>query len=165
MNKKDLSEMREMRFFSAFPDEVLKDFFRSFRRLALPKGEILFREGEEGSTFFIILSGDISIEKKMDKDGKKFQKLAVLKRGDYFGEMAVLEGQPRFAQARAINASEVVELEREGLMRFIDAHPREGAGMLIEIVLVMLRRLRHTSDDLMAAHNFMDVLARYNQRR
>lgn len=37
--------------------------------------------------------------------------------------------------------------------------------MLVGIVLIMLRRLRHTSDELMAAHSFMEVLAKYNSRR
>ena len=165
MNKKEMEELKGMRVFAAFPEEVIAKFLKTFKRLLLKKGEVLFREGDEGSTFYIILAGDIAIEKKRDKEGKKFQKLAVLRKGDYFGEMAVLEGQPRFAQARAIAAAEVVELGRDGLLRFIDEHPREGAAMLIEIILVMLKRLRHTSDDLMAAHNFMEVLAGYNQKR
>jgi CRP-like cAMP-binding protein len=165
MNRNDLGELKEMRLFSSFPDAVLKDFVRSFRRIPLKHGDVLFREGEEGSTFYIIVSGDIAIEKRMDKEGKKFRKLAVLKKGDYFGEMAVLEGQPRFAQARAIAPAEVVELERTRMLKFIDDHPREGAALLIEIILVMLKRLRHTSDDLMAAHGFMEVLAKYNQKR
>ncbi len=165
MKKSDLAALEGLRLFSSFSEEVAKEFFRLFRRRSLKKGEILFREGEEGDTFYIILCGDVSIEKQLDKEGKKMRKLAVLRKGDYFGEMAVLEGQPRFAQARAIAPAEVIELGRDGLMRFIDAHPREGAAMLIEIILVMLRRLRHTSDDLMAAHNFMEVLANYQRRR
>lgn len=165
MNRNELAELKEMRLFASFPDAVLKDFVRAFRRVALKHGETLFREGEDGSTFYIIISGDIAIEKKLDKEGKKYRKLAVLKKGDYFGEMAVLEGQPRFAQARAIAPAEVVELERTRMLKFIEEHPREGSALLIEIILVMLKRLRHTSDDLMAAHGFMEVLAKYNRKR
>jgi CRP/FNR family cyclic AMP-dependent transcriptional regulator len=165
MNKKDIESLKEMRLFSSFPAEALAEFRKAFRSVALKKDEVLFREGEEGSTFYIVVSGDIAIEKKMDKEGRKWRKLAVLKRGDYFGEMAVLEGQPRFAQARAFTPASLIELERTRLMKFIDDRPREGAALLIEIVLVMLARLRHTSDELMAAHSFMEVLAKYNQRR
>lgn len=165
MNKKDIADLKELRLFAAFPDDALAEFVKAFRRLELKAGGIVFREGEEGSTFYIVISGDVAIEKKMDKEGRKWRKLAVLRRGDYFGEMAVLEGQPRFAQARAIAPASLIELERDRLMKFIADRPREGAAMLIEIILVMLKRLRHTSDDLMAAHSFMEVLAKYNQKR
>lgn len=165
MDKKTLAGLKEIRLFASFPDEALAEFGKAFRSVALKAGEVIFREGDEGSTFFVVICGDIAIEKKLDKEGRKWRKLAVLKRGDYFGEMAVLEGQPRFAQARAITAAEVIELERDRLMKFIDDRPREGASMLIELVLVMLKRLRHTSDDLMAAHSFMEVLAKYNNKR
>jgi CRP-like cAMP-binding protein len=165
MNKKDISDLKELKLFAAFEDATLREFLKAFSRRELRKGEIIFREGEEGSTFYIVLCGDIAIEKRLDKAGTKWRKLAVLKRGEYFGEMAVLEGKPRFAQARAIAPAEVIEIERARLMQFISDYPREGAAMLIEILLVMLHRLRHTSDDLMAAHGFMEVLAKYSHKR
>jgi CRP-like cAMP-binding protein len=164
MNKKELEELKGIGLFSSFSEEVMKDFVKAFRRVPLAGGEVLFREGEEGSTFYVILSGGIAIEKKLDRGGQKFRKLATLSPGDCFGEMAVLEGRPRFAQARAVSAAEVVELDRERLLGFIDGHPREGASLLIGLVLIMLKRLRHTSDELMAAHSFMEVLAKYNRR-
>lgn len=165
MKKKDDSDLKDLKLFSAFDDATLAEFLKAFSRRELRQGDIIFREGEEGSTFYIVLCGEIAIEKRLDKAGKKWRKLAVLKRGEYFGEMAVLEGKPRFAQARAITAAEVIEIERARLMKFIADYPREGAAMLIQILLVMLHRLRHTSDDLMAAHGFMEVLAKYSHKR
>ncbi|MGD9643948.1 MAG: cyclic nucleotide-binding domain-containing protein [Elusimicrobiales bacterium] len=165
MNKKDNGDLKDLKLFSAFDDATLAEFLKAFSRRELRQGDVIFREGEEGSTFYIVLCGEIAIEKRLDKAGKKWRKLAVLKRGEYFGEMAVLEGKPRFAQARAITAAEVIEIERARLMKFIADYPREGAAMLIQILLVMLHRLRHTSDDLMAAHGFMEVLAKYSHKR
>lgn len=165
MNKKDNGDLKDLKLFSAFDDATLAEFLKAFSRRELRQGDVVFREGEEGSTFYIVLCGEIAIEKRLDKAGKKWRKLAVLKRGEYFGEMAVLEGKPRFAQARAITAAEVIEIERARLMKFIADYPREGAAMLIQILLVMLHRLRHTSDDLMAAHGFMEVLAKYSHKR
>lgn len=112
MNKKELEELKRIGLFSSFSDQVMKDFVRAFRRVRLAGGEVLFRDGEEGSTFYVILSGEMAIEKKLDRGGQKFRKLATLKPGDCFGEMAVLEGRPRFAQARAVSPAEVVELDR-----------------------------------------------------
>ncbi len=164
MKQKELENFRTMQIFSGFSDAALAKFFNAFGRLNLGKGDVLFRESSEGDTFFIVLSGEIAIEKKVDKAGAKFKKLAVMNRGDFFGEMAVLENQPRFAQARAIQDSELVELSRERLMDFIKEYPQEGSGLLIEILRVILGRLRHTSNELMTAHNFMEVLAKYKRR-
>lgn len=164
MKHTELENMRTMPFFSGFTDAGFAKFFKTFNRLSLGKGEVLFREGVEGETFFIVLSGEMVMEKRVDKGGGKFKKLALMNRGDFFGEMAVLERQPRFAQARAVQQSELVELSRQRLLDFIKDCPQEGAGLLIEITRVILGRLRHTSNELMAAHSFMEVLAQYKKR-
>jgi len=164
MNHKEFDDLRSMPLFSGFSTAAFSKFFRAFGRLSLPKGDVLFREGAEGDTFFIVLSGEMVMEKKVDKGGSKFKKLALMSRGDFFGEMAVLESQPRFAQARALKDSELVELSRQGLLDFIKDSPAEGAGLLIEITRTILGRLRHTSNELMTAHSFMDVLARCKHR-
>lgn len=164
MKKTELENLRTMPFFSGFSDIAFAKFFKAFNMLSLGKGDVLFREGAEGDTFFIILSGEIVIEKKVDKGGGKFKKLALMNRGDFFGEMAVLESQPRFAQARAMQDSELVELNRQRLLEFIKDCPQEGAGLLIEITRTILGRLRHTSNELMTAHSFMEVLAKYKKR-
>lgn len=164
MDHKEFDDFRTMPLFSGFSAAAFSKFFRAFTRLSLPKGDVLFREGAEGDTFFIVLSGEIVMEKKVEKGGSKFKKLALMNRGDFFGEMAVLENQPRFAQARAVRDTELVELTRQGLLDFIKDSPTEGAGLLIEITRAILGRLRHTSNELLTAHNFMEVLAKYKHR-
>ena len=164
MKQQELENLKTMPFFSGFSETSFTKFFKAFNRLSLAKNDILFREGSEGDTFFIILSGEMVIEKRVDKAGGRFKKLALMNRGDFFGEMAVMETQPRFAQARAAKDSELVELSRQRLLDFIKDCPQEGAGLLIELLRVILGRLRHTSNELMTAHNFMEVLAKYKHR-
>lgn len=164
MTKKSIAALKELSLFSGFTDNGLKEFQKIFRSSSFGSGDTIFREGAEGTTFFVIVSGEVAIEKRLDKAGKRFQKLASMNRGDFFGEMAVLENQPRYAQARAIGDTELFELERPRLMEFIKRCPEDGSGLLIEIILVILKRLRHTSDELMAAHGFMEVLSKYKRR-
>jgi len=164
MNQKEAENLKTMPFFSGFSEQGFNEFFKTFKKVALRKGEILFREGAEGDSFFIVASGEVVIEKKVDKAGRNYKRLAVMNRGDFFGEMAVLETQPRFAQARAVQDSELFELSRKLLLDFIKDCPEEGAGLLIEILRVILARLRHTSNELMAAHGFMEVLAQYKRK-
>ena len=165
MTRKELEDLKPLPFFSGFSESGFKKFFSTFKKVSLHKGEILFREGAEGDSFFIIASGEVIIEKKADKAGRNYKRLAVMNRGGFFGEMAVLETQPRFAQARAGQDTELFELSRRLLLDFIKECPEEGAGLLIEILRVILARLRHTSNELMAAHGFMEVLAQYKCRK
>ncbi len=162
--KNDPSDMKELNLFSGFSECGLREFHKTFRSVSFDAGDVIFREGAEGSTFFVIISGEVAIEKKLDKAGKRYKRLASMNRGDFFGEMAVLEDRPRYAQARAVAATELFELERSSLLEFIKKCPEEGSGMLIEIIFVILKRLRHTSDELMAAHGFMEVLAKYKRK-
>ncbi|HBE88869.1 MAG TPA: hypothetical protein DDW67_06975 [Elusimicrobia bacterium] len=162
--KKSPAAIKDLNLFSGFSECGLKEFHKTFRSISFKAGDVIFREGADGSTFFVITSGEVAIEKKLDKAGKRYKKLASMNRGDFFGEMAVLESQPRYAQARAVTEAELFELERASLLEFIKKCPEEGAGLLIEIILVILKRLRHTSDELMAAHGFMEVLAKYKKK-
>jgi CRP/FNR family cyclic AMP-dependent transcriptional regulator len=63
-----------------------------------PAGEIIFREGDPGKALFIVLDGKISIARPADGPEKP---LALLGPGAYFGELALIDDQPRFAGARA----------------------------------------------------------------
>ena len=67
MNKKDITDLKDLKLFAAFDDDTLREFLKAFSRRELRKGEIIFREGEEGSTFYVVLCGDIAIEKRLDK--------------------------------------------------------------------------------------------------
>src|SRR6187397_2375283 len=67
----------------------------------LPAGEMVFREGDLGTEMYIVHEGQIEILKSM-QDGDR--QLALLEKGDFFGEMSILEDLPRAASARAVTA-------------------------------------------------------------
>ena len=77
------------------------------------KGHVLFHEGDSGEDMFIIQSGKVAIKKRV-KDGGDAT-LAVLEKGDFFGEMALLERLPRSATA------EVIEDGQRGLAALLHA--------------------------------------------
>jgi CRP-like cAMP-binding protein len=72
-----------------------------------PAGEIIFREGDPGKALFIVLDGKISIARAADGSDKP---LALLGPGGYFGELALIDDQPRFAGARADEDSRLLIL-------------------------------------------------------
>jgi CRP-like cAMP-binding protein len=104
-----------------------------------PKGEVLFQEGDEGEEMFIIQSGRVAIKKRV-KDGT-VTTLAVLEKGDFFGEMALLERLPRSATAEVIEEGDLIKINNEIFGDMLKANP--------EIAIRMLRkysiRLRETN--------------------
>jgi cyclic nucleotide-binding protein/FHA domain-containing protein len=103
----------------------LKDFIVRFK-----SGERIYREGDPGAEMFIVQSGAVEIYRDL---GKQVQVLAVMEKGDFFGEMSVLEGSPRTACARAAEDSEVIEITSAIFDRMIRGN--------IEIAVRMLRKL------------------------
>jgi CRP-like cAMP-binding protein len=105
------------------------------------KGTVLFNEGDEGEDMYIIQSGRVAIKKRV-KDGETT--LAVLEKGDFFGEMAVLERLPRAATAEVIEDGDLIKIDNEVFGDMIKANP--------EIAIRMLRkysiRLRETNKQI-----------------
>ena len=104
-------------------------------------GQVLFHEGDDGDDMYIIQSGRVAIKKKV-KDGDTT--LAVLEKGDFFGEMAILERMPRSATAEVVEEGELIVISGEMFGDMIKANP--------EIAVRMLRkqsiRLRETNRQL-----------------
>lgn len=106
----------------------------------LNTGEVIFKDGDPGDEMYLIKSGKIRISKPA---GEVEKTLAVLKEGDFFGEMSVIDGSPRSATATAIEPAELVIFDREVFMNQVRENP------LIEYVLhTLIRRLRETDEQI-----------------
>lgn len=103
----------------------LKDFIVRYK-----SGDRIFREGDPGVEMYIVQSGAVEIFRE---GAKGEQVLAVMEKGDFFGEMSVLEGTPRTASARAVENSELIEITSAIFDRMIRGN--------IEIAVRMLRKL------------------------
>ena len=105
------------------------------------KGHVLFHEGEEGDEMFIIQSGRVAIKKKVkDQDTV----LATLEKGDFFGEMAILERMPRSASAEIVEDGDLIVISGEIFGDMIKANPEVAVRMLRKYSI----RLRETNKQL-----------------
>src|SRR5262245_28084668 len=93
-------------------------------------GESLYQEGDLGSEMYVVQTGEVRLFRV--RDGQK-QELAVMEKGDFFGELAVLEGLPRTSGAEAVGDVELIEINSATFDRMIRAN--------IEIAVRMLRKL------------------------
>jgi len=114
-----------------------RDFLIRFR-----KGEIIFNEGDEGHEMYIIHSGKVRIFKKLEK---REETLAVLEKGDFFGEMAILENLPRSATAEALEDCELIRVNASMLDEMMKRNPE----ISIRILRNLASKLRETNEKLM----------------
>jgi len=102
------------------------------------KGTVLFHEGDEGEEMYIIQNGRVAIKKRVPHGETT---LAVLEKGDFFGEMAILERMPRSASAEAIEDSDLIVIQSELFGDMIKSNPEIAVRMLRKYSL----RLRETT--------------------
>src|SRR2546427_151750 len=110
------------------------------------KGETIYVEGDLGSEMYVVQSGAVRIYRTL---GGVKQELAIMEKGDFFGEIAVLEGLPRTASAEALDTSEIIEINSATFDTMIRAN--------IEIAVRMLRKL---SNRLQEANRKIELLSR-----
>lgn len=114
-----------------------KDSFARFLK-HFPKGTVLFNEGDEGEEMFIIRAGKVAIKKRVPH-GEIV--VALLEKGDFFGEMAMLERIPRTAGAEMVEDGDLVVINSETFGELVTKNPEVAVRMLRKYSL----RLRETT--------------------
>lgn len=109
----------------------------------VPAGTILFRDGDTGDEMFIIKSGKVKIFKKI---GDVEKTLAVLGPGEFFGEMAIIDGQPRSASAQALEDCRLLVINSE----IFDTMLRNNPEIAVRIIKKLSQRLRETNRQIEA---------------
>ncbi len=100
----------------------------SLRNLA--SGDVLFREGEVGDFAYQVVKGKIEICKF---NGDDYVTLSTLEKGSLFGEMALIDKQPRSAMARAVEESVVKEIDQDALLNYLKNSPQTAFNMMQQL--------------------------------
>ncbi len=139
--------------FADLDESDLEELAALLRRRRYDKGEVIFREGDPGTSLFIIEKGRIKLAIGSPEGNEVI--LDLLEPGDFFGELALLDREPRSADAVAIETSSLFTLEGVEFLRFLVERPQVAARLLV----TMSHRLRRTTTQL---HDvaFLDVPSR-----
>lgn len=138
MDEKEL--LRSVPIFSELSDQDIASLARLANRRKCPKDSVVFFENEEGDFFFTILEGRIKVTILGD-DGREVI-LSLLGPGDFFGEMALLDQEPRSATAIAVEDTELLSLHRTDFQTVL-ADNRSITTGLIKVLTGRLRRANH----------------------
>ena len=103
------------------------------------QGDVIFQQGDEGSSLFVIEDGAVEISYG---EGKARVILTSLFTGQYFGELSLFDGSPRSATATAAKPSRLIRLDREDLVDFVNKNPPAA----LRIIAEMSERLRQTNE-------------------
>ena len=137
--------------FSGAEVRLLAHFMDVYR--AAPGSELI-REGEHGDFMLMLIEGRVEVRKRDRWSTDRV--IAVVEAGRMLGEMSMIDGEPRFATCVAIEPTLAAALSRENLARIIVEQPMLGAKILMELVLMLSHRLRHTSSRLLLTYDERD---------
>lgn len=146
------SVLKKVPLFASLSETDLQNLAGLLRWKSIGKGEILFRHGDEGMALYIIMQGriKISLSRRLEK-----MTIAILGQGEFLGEMALLDGQPRSADAVALEDSHLYLLNRNDFLSFLF----NNDNAVRTILHSLSARLRKT-DDLLAEMCFLSLTVR-----
>jgi CRP/FNR family transcriptional regulator, cyclic AMP receptor protein len=160
--------LRRVPAFSRLTDEQVALLATSVGIQRFERGETIFHQGSTGSILYIIVHGQIRIY-RVSPAG---QELAVMifSDGDFFGELALLDGEPRVASAQAMSFTTALTLHRTAFMHTINTCPPIAASIL-EVMAVRMRENSSRVEQLASVpatqrvvHQLVDLATRQAQR-
>lgn len=140
-----MGNLRDYEIFKDYSDELLTELSKVIIEKEFEENEIIFREGDEGDSVYIVTEGEIAIKRFLDKPGDEEKTIAMIEKGNFFGEMALFDNQSRSGSAYAAKRSRVLILKKEDFLNLQKKDPNTAMTTLITINRVMSERLRKTS--------------------
>lgn len=151
MQKDQISNLlTETDFFGSLPPDAMNNVIAAGRLREVAKGQQLFSTGDEGDAVFAVLKGRILLS-RLTSDGKEIA-LTAMERGDLFGELSLIDGEPRSTDAIVAEAALLFVLERQAFWRLM----REQSDIGEKLLVMMCQRLRATNQ-LVESTSFLEL--------
>lgn len=134
-----IERLRNVPCFSGLDDAHLRVLAASFNTQTFERGETIFHQGSPGSVLYIIVSGQVRIF-TISETGQELS-VTIFRQGDFFGELALLDGEPRSAGAVAMCRTTTLLLHRSVFLAAVNAHP----PIAVAVLEAMAQRLRQST--------------------
>ncbi len=149
----DRELLERVPLFEGLSGEALDNLVQATTRKSYPKDTTLVEENESGETLYMILSGKVKVT-NIGHDGKEVI-LAILGEGEFFGEMSLLDKEPRSANVITTDRTEMMTLRRKEFMNLLE----NNKEILSKVLAVLAGRLRHANAQIRSLA-LLDVLGR-----
>jgi CRP-like cAMP-binding protein len=136
-------ELKEIYLFRRVSDPTLAELAAALEARAYEDGAVLFYKGDLGDEMFIVQEGSVAIyEPNPEKPGQE-RPLRIFRAGDTFGEMALIDNQPRTLSARAVQPTKVLVLKGDDFRRLL-----RDPALALAVMASQNDRIRYTTDFL-----------------
>ena len=132
--------LKTIPIFEDLTSNEFEEISRLVHKRNYKKGEIIFKKNSPGEGMYIIISGSVNI---IDPDSETV--FASLSNNNFFGEMALLDEEPRSAQAIAVTPSDLIGFFRTDMKSLISRFPDMGNKILLNLSQVLAERLREAN--------------------
>jgi CRP/FNR family transcriptional regulator, cyclic AMP receptor protein len=150
--------LRTCGLFSAADDAAIETLIRVLRVRRFRRGETIFHQGDPGDALFVLSSGSVKVVLPSD-EGAEPAIVAILGPGEFFGELAILDGAPHSATIVAVEPTETLVLHRDAFLGLIDSDAGLRRALLASLA-TEIRRLTGHVEDL----HFLDLPGRLASR-
>jgi CRP/FNR family transcriptional regulator, cyclic AMP receptor protein len=138
--------LKKINLFETLLETELAKITKICRQESVVKDAVIFKEGDAGDRCYIITKGEVRISKFIPNIGE--EALAVLKPGDYFGEMALIDNFPRSAHAIANSDGELLSINKTELDKILIMDRDLGYKLLWAFTKTLSKRLRETNEKM-----------------
>lgn len=145
--------LRRVSIFEGLEADSIHNLSRELRPMEFPKDTLIVGQDDHGDSLYIIESGRVKVV-LYGESGREVI-LTIFRAGDFFGEMSLLDGEPRSANVIALEPTVALVLSRDDFQRFLETHPHAALRVLEE----MSKRLRH-ADAVIGNLALLDVYGR-----
>jgi len=135
-----LEALRSVPLFASLDDVAARELRSLLSDKRVPQNTRLFRQGDKGDAMYLIESGRVRISIRDQEEQEVI--LAELAQGDFFGEMSIIDGRQRSADAKVIDDAQLAILSREAFLSFVRSNP----DVALEMLSALTDRLRRTDE-------------------
>jgi CRP-like cAMP-binding protein len=143
-----LSRVGNITIFHNLNDDEKRNLLGICDLLEYYKGDRVISQGEDSSSFFIVLTGTLKVTVKDPSGAEIF--LSYIQEGDFFGETGIFSDSKRTANVSPVDTSRILSIGKNDFFRFIHMYPHAGVKILMLFVMGLMKKLNETNQGLMA---------------
>jgi len=149
--------LSQVRLFAGLDRPTLERLASGVRMRRFRRAEVLFHQGDPGDALFVVATGAVKIMLPSEEGEEAI--LATVRPGEFFGELALLDGAPRSATAVALEPTETFVLPRDAFRTLVNAEPGTRDALLAALAAELRRLTRHVEE-----LHFLDITGRLAAR-
>ena len=130
------------------------------QKVSFNRGDVVFRRGDSGDALYLIREGEMEVLAPSPEEEESEDVVAVLKTGDLFGEMALVEGEPRSATVRARTDAKLLRLQKDYFESLMSKEHEIALKIYRKLTTILSHRLRETTERLAIANRIIRMVSR-----